>query len=252
MNSREIKMLLVENDLALQKKLHDVFTAMGFKVSTSSDGRAAFDFLQNNLVDVVVTELHLAELSGADLLLKIKRENVLSPRFVVMAEAKDLSFKTLCALGADGFLSKPFDGESVRAMVRRMNLSNEQRWREDKNLNTTFTISKRYGALEESLKKCEILLGRSGFFLQMSSGAPPVGQVVKFELLFLGASGSRKLSGVGRVLFETKPVQGDPWPGIGIDILGLNEDGIATMGEFLKKKPPLESIPHKEPKVSGR
>jgi DNA-binding response OmpR family regulator len=111
------RILVVEDDPAVQKALRRLFETEGYTVETQSDGRSALDSFQSSAPSAVVLDLRLPKVSGRDVCKEIK---ALAPKLpiVVLSAASDVSDKVLLLeLGADDYVTKPF---SARELVARV------------------------------------------------------------------------------------------------------------------------------------
>src|ERR1700758_3719861 len=112
------RILVVEDDPAVQRALRRLVETEGYTVETQSDGRAALDSFQASTPAVVVLDLRLPKVSGRDVCKEIK---ALAPTLpiVVLSAASDVSDKVLLLeLGADDYVTKPFSPRELLARVR--------------------------------------------------------------------------------------------------------------------------------------
>jgi DNA-binding response OmpR family regulator len=112
------RILVVEDDPAVQKALRRLFETEGYAVETQSDGRAALDSFQASAPAAMVLDLRLPKVSGRDVCKEIK---ALAPSLpiVVLSAASDVSDKVLLLeLGADDYVTKPFSPRELLARVR--------------------------------------------------------------------------------------------------------------------------------------
>ena len=112
------RILVVEDDPAVQKALKRLFETEGFTVEIRSDGRSGLESFQSAAPSAIVLDLRLPKLSGRDLCKEIK---ALSPTLpiVVLSAASDVSDKVLLLeLGADDYVTKPFSPRELLARVR--------------------------------------------------------------------------------------------------------------------------------------
>jgi DNA-binding response OmpR family regulator len=112
------RILVVEDDPAVQKALRRLFETEGYSVETQSDGRSALDSFQSSAPSAVVLDLRLPKVSGRDVCKEIK---ALAPKLpiVVLSAASDVSDKVLLLeLGADDYVTKPFSPRELLARVR--------------------------------------------------------------------------------------------------------------------------------------
>ena len=112
------RILVVEDDPAVQKALKRLFETEGFIVEVRSDGRSALESFQNCAPAAIVLDLRLPKLSGGDLCKEIKAQSPTLP-IVVLSAASDVSDKVLLLeLGADDYVTKPFSPRELLARVR--------------------------------------------------------------------------------------------------------------------------------------
>src|SRR6202165_1865150 len=112
------RILVVEDDPAVQKALRRLFETEGYSVETQSDGKSALESFQNSAPAAVVLDLRLPKLSGRDVCKEIK---ALAPTLpiVVLSAASDVSDKVLLLeLGADDYVTKPFSPRELLARAR--------------------------------------------------------------------------------------------------------------------------------------
>src|SRR5256714_14411995 len=112
------RILVVEDDPAVQKALKRLFEAEGFLVEIQSDGRSALDSFQTTAPTAIVLDLRLPKLSGRELCKEIKAQAPTLP-IVVLSAASDVADKVLLLeLGADDYVTKPFSPRELLARVR--------------------------------------------------------------------------------------------------------------------------------------
>jgi len=112
------RILVVEDDPAVQKALRRLFETEGYAVETQSDGRSALDSFQASAPAAVVLDLRLPKVSGRDVCKELKAMAPTLP-IVVLSAASDVSDKVLLLeLGADDYVTKPFSPRELLARVR--------------------------------------------------------------------------------------------------------------------------------------
>ena len=112
------RILVVEDDPAVQKALRRLFETEGYSVETQSDGRSALDSFQTLTPAAIVLDLRLPKVSGRDVCKEIKAQAPTVP-IVVLSAASDVSDKVLLLeLGADDYVTKPFSPRELLARVR--------------------------------------------------------------------------------------------------------------------------------------
>ena len=119
-----MKILIVEDDKILSNTIKQCLEGK-FDIEQAYDGYDGYVFAKGNIYDAIILDLMLPEMSGYEVLQKLRSNNVLTP--VLILTAKDsLNDKVKgLTLGADDYLVKPFEREEliarVEALIRRNN-----------------------------------------------------------------------------------------------------------------------------------
>jgi len=112
------RILVVEDDRAVQRALKRLFEAEGFTVEVSADGKSALEAYRAAAPAAVVLDLRLPAMSGRDVCREIKQQAPALP-VIVLSAASDVSDKVLLLeLGADDYVTKPFSPRELLARVR--------------------------------------------------------------------------------------------------------------------------------------
>jgi len=112
------RILVVEDDPAVQKALRRLFESEGYTVEVQADGISAMESFQAAPPAVVILDLRLPKLSGGDVCKEIKAQAPTLP-IVVLSATSDVSDKVLLLeLGADDYVTKPFSPRELLARVR--------------------------------------------------------------------------------------------------------------------------------------
>jgi DNA-binding response OmpR family regulator len=112
------RILVVEDDRAVQKALRRLFEAEGFEIEICSDGKAGLEAFHKAAPSAIVLDLRLPMMSGRDVCREIKQRAPGMP-IIVLSAASDVSDKVLLLeLGADDYVTKPFSPRELLARVR--------------------------------------------------------------------------------------------------------------------------------------
>jgi len=112
------KILIIEDDRAVQRALKRLFESEGYSVDIQGDGESALDAFRASAPAAIILDLRLPTLPGKDVCREIKRENPALP-IVVLSAATDVTDKVLLLeLGADDYVTKPFSPKELLARVR--------------------------------------------------------------------------------------------------------------------------------------
>ena len=115
-----MKLLLVEDNLAMQTTLQRSFERRGMQVVTCGDGTRALDRWQASLPDVVLLDLSLPGLDGLEVLTRARAAGLRTPVLVLTARGTVGDRILGLNAGADDYLAKPFDLDELEARVRAL------------------------------------------------------------------------------------------------------------------------------------
>jgi CheY-like chemotaxis protein len=101
--------LLVDDDLELREALRELFLSQGFAVTTAEDGLAALALLRTAKFDLLISDLHMPRMNGADLLKRAAEEGLLESTEVMVATGQPDRAKGLPAR----VFAKPFDLDAL-------------------------------------------------------------------------------------------------------------------------------------------
>ena len=124
-----MRVLLVEDDELLGDGICSGLKHFGHTIDWVKDGRAAYKALTSNIdsFDVIVLDIGLPKLNGLEVLKCIRDENIATPVVILTArEAIDDRVKGL-DMGADDYLTKPFDLEELAARLRALQRRSKSR-----------------------------------------------------------------------------------------------------------------------------
>ena len=112
------RILVVEDDRAVQKALRRLFEAEGYSVQVAPDGNEAVEIFRVSQPSAVVLDLRLPGLSGREVCREFKQHSPAVP-IIVLSATTDVSDKVLLLeLGADDYVTKPFSPRELLARVR--------------------------------------------------------------------------------------------------------------------------------------
>ena len=115
-----MKLLLIEDNLAMQTTLQRSFERRGMQVAVCGDGARAIDRWHASVPDVVVLDLSLPGLDGLSVLAAARACGLTAPVLILTARGtvgdRILGLNT----GADDYLAKPFDLDELEARIRAL------------------------------------------------------------------------------------------------------------------------------------
>lgn len=113
------KILVVEDEKSMREILQIFFENEGFNVVTASDGLEALSIVEEDIFDVIITDIRMPELDGMELLKKIKEISPSTMVIVVTAFGTKESAIEAMKNGAYDYINKPFNMDELRIIVKR-------------------------------------------------------------------------------------------------------------------------------------
>jgi two-component system KDP operon response regulator KdpE len=112
-----VRVLLVDDDPTLRSAVGIGLRAEGHEVLIAADGRTALQALREDRPDVVVLDLGLPDLSGIEVLRRLRAWST-TPVVVLSARAESTEKVEALDLGADDYVTKPLGMEELLARIR--------------------------------------------------------------------------------------------------------------------------------------
>jgi DNA-binding response OmpR family regulator len=107
---QKIKILLLEDDVALGSSITELLELSNYEVSWFKDGIEAILYLNKNATDLIISDLMMPNMNGEELFLKIRKNSKYHVIPFIMITANmdnDIKFKQL-ENGVNDFIMKPF------------------------------------------------------------------------------------------------------------------------------------------------
>ena len=111
-----VTILIVDDEAAIRRLLHASLTRASYRIVEAGSAREALAAVQIDKPDVALLDLGLPDRDGLELINLIKAAGTA----VVVVSARDATDQKVTALdlGADDYVTKPFDTEEVLARIR--------------------------------------------------------------------------------------------------------------------------------------
>lgn len=115
--------LVVDDDALTRGLVSDWLVEAGYRVRQAEDGEAALAVLRAEPVRLLITDMHMPRLSGAETLSRVRREMPALPVIAMSANfgsRETPSTGAALALGARQVLAKPFACQDLLSVVREI------------------------------------------------------------------------------------------------------------------------------------
>ncbi len=114
------KILLVEDEPGLVTVLKDRLESEGYAVETAADGVEGFDKAATGLFDLILLDVMLPLKNGIDVCRDLRQHNLTIPILMLTARGKTIDKVLGLKIGADDYLSKPFDMMELLARLEAL------------------------------------------------------------------------------------------------------------------------------------
>ena len=114
-----MKVLLIDDDLNLCKVLEYQLERNGYRVSVARNGKEGLLLFSKNNFDIVITDIQMPDISGIDVLRKIRTEDEKVIIIIITAHGSVENAIEACRLGADDYLTKPFGQEQLLFIIEK-------------------------------------------------------------------------------------------------------------------------------------
>ncbi|WP_135078911.1 response regulator [Terasakiella sp. SH-1] len=115
-----MRILVVEDHADLARSISRSIKQMGHAVDMLDDGELANDVLKTEKYDLLVLDLNLPGMDGLDILKHFRERGGVSPVLILTARAEIEDRVSGLDLGADDYLTKPFEVVELEARVRAL------------------------------------------------------------------------------------------------------------------------------------
>jgi DNA-binding response OmpR family regulator len=115
--SQEVRVLVVDDDPDVREVVATVLGDDGYEVDTASDGAEALRKVGEHAPDAVILDAMMPVMDGYEFL-KLWRTRPVEERAPVLVVSAVRDWRTALESGAQGYLSKPFDLDSLEAALR--------------------------------------------------------------------------------------------------------------------------------------
>ncbi|KFE54434.1 response regulator [Pseudomonas syringae] len=115
-----MRLLLIEDDVALGEGIHQGLIREGYTVDWVHDGASALHALLSEVFDLAILDLGLPKMDGLTVLRRLRESGSALP--VLILTARDATEDRIAGLdaGADDYLVKPFDLSELKARLRAL------------------------------------------------------------------------------------------------------------------------------------
>lgn len=115
-----MKLLLLEDDMALSDIVAEHLTDRGFDVTLAYDGDEALDLMIEHKYDLALLDINTPSISGLEVLRTLREYKNSTPIIIVTAYQDTKHLKTAFENGGDDYIKKPFDLEELDQRINKL------------------------------------------------------------------------------------------------------------------------------------
>lgn len=131
-------LLLIDDDQEMRLSLSDYLSTYNFKVSTAANIDAALNHLEQEVTDLIISDIIMDHGTGYELIKIIRKIPKLAHIPLIFLTAKGMTTDRIHGynLGCNGYITKPFNPDELIALSKNI-LNNEQKSKKDPKNNQT-------------------------------------------------------------------------------------------------------------------
>lgn len=115
--------LIVDDDESVQSVLYKVIVSNGIEAKVVSSGEEALLQVKRYTFDLILLDINMRGMDGFQVVQTLRRQGVKTPIIIVSGRKEDYDTLYGLDIGADDYITKPFNpivlGAKVKAMIRR-------------------------------------------------------------------------------------------------------------------------------------
>lgn len=113
-----MKILVVEDEVALADSICDNLRSKGYEVTCAYDGSKGYDYITDKKFDLILLDLMLPRISGMELLERLRKNKNSTPVIILTALGSIEDKVAGLDSGANDYMTKPFSTEELLARIR--------------------------------------------------------------------------------------------------------------------------------------
>ena len=115
--------LIIDNDKAVLSMLYKVIKSNGMDANICSCGNEALAMITMQSYDLILLDINMRGMDGFELIHSIRSQGIQTPIVVISGQKEDYDILYSLDIGADDYITKPFNpiivGAKVKALIRR-------------------------------------------------------------------------------------------------------------------------------------
>jgi two-component system, OmpR family, alkaline phosphatase synthesis response regulator PhoP len=155
-----MKILLIEDEDGLIITLTDRLVSEGFSVESARDGELGLSLALSKSFDLILLDIMLPKKNGFDICRDLRQQNIKTPIIMLTAKGETIDKVLGLKLGADDYLTKPFEMIELLARIEAM-------YRRSPNHNGVSNEAIEFGDVSVDFKSAEVR--KNGEIIELSA-----------------------------------------------------------------------------------
>lgn len=237
--------LIVDDEADYREVLIDEFRSVGASTVEAENGEQAFEIVQNQKIDAIVSDIRMSPGNGMELLRNVKKLKSKPLVFFLITGFSDYSIEEAFDAGAEAVFTKPFELEKLVGSVYYALLPEKEKWiRKFERFSSDFKIELEVESLGQAISGQLLNIGRGGMFIALDKNFPEVEARIAFRVA-LSFSIPDFFEGKGVCRWVRTNRETGFASGIGVEFSDLTETSLQKLSSLLKDLDPISYIPRR-------
>ena len=115
-----MRILIIEDEVALADALQQIMQKNKYLTDACHDGVSGLDCAMTGIYDVIILDINLPKMNGFDVLRALRINKISTPVLLLTARDEISDKVTGLDIGADDYMTKPFNTEELLARIRSL------------------------------------------------------------------------------------------------------------------------------------
>jgi CheY-like chemotaxis protein len=233
-------LLVVDDEADLRDIVASELEFMGAKVFQAENVASAKKILDDQSIDLIVSDIRMPGGTGIELLEYVKNKNVSSPPVILITGFADITMEDAFDKGAEALVNKPFKLDDLINLAVKYTEPFDARFKEKFTSTRKLDLSFKE-EIDKKMTTHELSFGRGGVAIVIDtfSSKVEIGELLNFQFTF----SNQVLEGVGICRWFKVAEQDSSKAFLGLEFLQLSETTLQYLSHFVDEHHPKSFIP---------
>ncbi|SRR6056297_1466861 len=118
-----MKILIIDDSTINNILLENILSERGYEIYSILNGNSAIDKIEEVQPDLILLDIMMPEVSGFDVLRKLKENEIQVPVIIISAYDSDKFKKLSKTLGAESYILKPVEADFLVSQIQKVHKS---------------------------------------------------------------------------------------------------------------------------------